>query len=636
MLDKLKKIVFNWVNLLGFFLAALCAFVHVPQYFEAYFPPLTPSPDVWWGLDTSWMLALNYTNINQAVWGVDFAYTYGPLSYLSTRIAWGTDGTALFLFDIFFFMNLFLMCFLSFKKSSNKLITAALIIAYILLLPGHVGPGTPLILMCFLVFWIRQSIDKPKYVYYLFQIILLYLLFFIKFNTGLIAFPLFYVGLIYNLICKKEKLYLLLIYAVAPVAIILLSCGYLNVDFVPYVKTAMEIVSGYNDIMYLGHDISIRKIALFIGFATVLILIHKLIVERKTKTDLWKNLAILALYGIPVFVLYKQSFVRGVEPYFFIFSILLILAVQDLHFTNYKRYSALIVLAVIFFSCKMVYFTPEIQGRTTFETTSKLDKYYLIGMKNFTATSGLHIIPNSNQLPASVKEKIGSNSVDIYPWNAQLLLENELKFKARPVFQSYAAYTPYLEELNFNHYNEPSKAPEFVLYEYLAIDQRYPLFDEPKVNLCLLKNYTPVEMFDFQTRKFLLLQKRKDFRPIKLEKTKEYAMMMDSPLVPQEGIYYEVGVYHSLKGRIASIIDHGPPINLEVISKGPIPFRTGKKLLETGLFSDKNITKTEDFYALYNSDSIKKLETIKGYQFRPQNNSMYKDKIRITEYKIIQ
>ena len=191
--------------------------------------------------------------------------------------------------------------------------------------------------------------------------------------------------------------------------------------------------------------------------------------------------------------------------------------------------------------------------------------------------------------------------------------------------------------MNFNHYNSYAKAPEFVVYEYLAMDERYPLFDEPKVNLCLLKNYSPVELFDFQDRKFILLQKHIDFKPIKLEKTKEYAMYIDSPIVPKQDVYYQIGVYNSTIGSIMSIINHAPKINIEIHSiNTPIQYRTGKKLLETGLFLDKNITSTEDFYSLFFKESSVKLAPIKFLSLKPSNTLFFTDKIRITEYKITQ
>lgn len=632
MVEKLKVFFGNKLNWLGFILALTCAFIHLPRYFEVYFPPLTPSPDVWWGLDLSWILTLSYVNIKGLIFGTDFAFTYGPLSYLSTRLGWGTSGNNLILFDIFFYLNLFLVYFISFTKSRNKIITALLIIGYTLLIPVHIGSSMALILLVLLVFWIRQSINKPKLIYYLFQIILLFLLFFIKFNTGLIAFPLFFVGLLYNLISKKEKFYWLLLYAITPIIIIITASGFLNVDLVNYVKTALEIISGYNDLMYLDHKLSRRLLALFVVFSTLFILGHKVFAERKN--NFIKNAAIFIIYGIPIFVLYKSGFVRGLETEFFIFSTLLILSVQDLHFDNCKKYSSVLIVICILSSFWVVYGDNE--TKMSFETTNKIDKYYLQGIKDFTPISGLHITPSPNLFPISVIQKIGASTVDIYPWNAQLLFENKLNFSPRPVFQAYTAYTKVLEEMNFNHYNSSAKAPEFVVYEFLGIDERYPLFDEPKVNLCLLKNYSPVELFDFQNRKFILLQKRKDFRPIKFEKTKEYAMMANSPLAPKQDVYYEIGVYNSITGKIMSVIDHAPEIKLEIKTNSSTEYRTGIKLLESGLFLEQKINKTEDFYSLFFSDSLAKLEKVKFYNFKPKNSSYFTDKIKITEYKIMQ
>ena len=632
MIEKAKHFFGNKINWLGLLLALSCAFIHLPRFFDGYFTPLIPSLDIWWGLDTSWILALDYANIKQLTWGTDFAFTYGPLANFSTRIGWGSNGNGLILFDIFFYLNLFLIYFISFTKSKNKIITALLIIGYTLLIPVFIGPPIALLLLIFLVFWIRMSIDKPKIIYYIFQTILLFLLVFIKFNTGLIAFPLFFVGLLYNLISKKEKFYWLLLYTLTPIITIGVSCRYLNVDFIPYLKSALEIISGYNDVMYLDHKFARRLLALFVVFSTLFILGHKVYVERKT--NLVKTTVIFILYSIPIFVLYKSGFVRGMETDFFIYSIPLILVVRDLHFENYKKYSSIIVLICLLSSFGIVYF--DNGTKMPFETTNKVDKYYLVGIKDYTPISGLQLFPNDNQIPNSVKGKIGVSTVDIYPWNAQLLFENKLNFLPRPVFQSYTAYTVYLEEMNFNHYNSCAKAPEFVIYEYLAIDERYPLFDEPKVNLCLIKNYSPVELFDFQNRKFILLQKRKDFRPIKLEKSKEYAMMVDSPLAPMKDVYYEVGVCNSLLGKAVSIVDHAPTISLEIKTETSNLYRTGKKLLESGLFLEQKINKTEDFYSLFFSDSLAKLEKVKFYNFKLKDEGYFTDKIRITEYKITQ
>lgn len=630
--DKITSFFKNRTNIIGIILALSCTFIHIPRYFDGYFPPLTPSPEPWWGLDMSWIITLNYVNLKQMVWGTDFAFTYGPLANFSTRTGWGTSGNGMILFDIFFYLNLFLIYFISFTKSSKKIVTALLIIGYTLLIPVFIGPPISLLLLIFLVFWVRLSIDNPRAIYYVFQAILLYLLFFIKFNTGLVAFPLFIIGLGYNCIAKKAKIYWLLLYFSAPIILILVACGYLNVAFSDYVKTAMEMVSGYNDIMYLEHDTGRRVLAIFVGLSTVFVLVHKLIAERKNGYA--RNGAILLLYSIPIFVFYKSGFTRGLETDFFIYSVPLILVIRDLHFENYKKYSGIVVVACLLSSFGIVYF--DNGTKMPFETVNKLDKYYLIGIKDYTPVSGLHIFPNDNQIPVSVKAKINTATVDIYPWNSQLLFENKLNFLPRPVFQSYAAYTKVLEDMNFSHYNSKEKAPEFVIYEYLSFDLRYPLFDEPKVNLCLLKNYSPLEIFDFQNRKFVLLKKRDDFKPIKLEKAREYEMEIGASLAPAKDIYYEVGVSNSIVGKFVSVIDHAPEMTMEIKSNSSSEYRTGKKLLESGLFLEKKINKTEDFYSLFFADSLAKMESVEFYKFKPKSPSLFKDKIKITEYKITQ
>jgi hypothetical protein len=190
--------------------------------------------------------------------------------------------------------------------------------------------------------------------------------------------------------------------------------------------------------------------------------------------------------------------------------------------------------------------------------------------------------------------------------------------------------------LDFEHYNNYATAPEFVVYEFASIDERYPLFDESRVNLALFKNYEAAELFEIDGRKVLLLQKKKEFKPITFEKTNEYAMLLNSPLVPKKDSYYEIGIYNSMTGKIASLFNHSPEIRLEINLKsgGVINYRTSKLLLEIGLFSDKYFSETKSFKS--NFDLVNDNQEVKYYNFKPLNPSSFKDKIRITEYKIKQ
>ena len=351
------------------------------------------------------------------------------------------------------------------------------------------------------------------------------------------------------------------------------------------------------------------------------------------KTNRIKNIIILFIYGLPLFVFYKSGFVRGMESDYFIYVSLIILVIKDLHFDNFKKYSSILVLVCLSISIYFIY----IYQKTPIPIKDKLDKYYFSAIKGYKPTLKMSPIPDANKLPQEVLQKVGKSTVDVYPWNIQMLIENNLNYSPRPVIQAYTAYTPYLEEMNFNHYNS-TKAPQFILYDYTTIDYRYPLFDESKVNLCIIKNYEIAFYFDYQGRKVILFEKRKDFRPLKLVKSDEYAMVSDSPIKPKEGIFYEVGIYNSFIGKVCSIFNNAPELKLEIVAGNSYQreYHTGKSLLETGLFLDKNIVDTNDFQKLFNKDSIQTLLSVKGYHIKFKNQINFKDKIRITEYKITQ
>ena len=180
-MDIIKNIFKDKINVLSFFIAFLGAFMLIPNYFEADIMPLPLANDMWMSLDPSWGIALNYVKLKNLTWGTDVAFTYGPLALFCTRAGWGENKFTFLLFDLFIFLNFFSLFYISLKKSFNKVITALILIAFCLLAPLWLGSSNSLILMAFLIFWIRISLDEPKPIYYFFQIAIITLVFFIKF-----------------------------------------------------------------------------------------------------------------------------------------------------------------------------------------------------------------------------------------------------------------------------------------------------------------------------------------------------------------------------------------------------------------------------------------------------------------------
>ena len=67
-------------------------------------------------------------------------------------------------------------------------------------------------------------------------------------------------------------------------------------------------------------------------------------------------------------------------------------------------------------------------------------------------------------------------SVEVYPWDVWLPLIHDLPYRPRPVFQSYAAFTTKLSEMNARHLI--SAKPETLLFQVKTIDGRLPTVDD--------------------------------------------------------------------------------------------------------------------------------------------------------------
>ncbi len=632
MSHSFKANYFKKNSIIGIVISVIASYFLFPSNFEMAIYPIQPSDYLWASLDPSWVSGLNYMSIKNLIWGKDVIFTLGPLSYLTTRVGWGHDKTGFILFDLFCFINFIIIFLSSYLKSKNKIITSVFILAIAIVLPPYLGSLYAFILLSFLLFWIKVSLDTRNHIAYLFQTIILVLLFYIKFNTGLISFVLFFSVIIYKLIFKKEKPFFLVLYGLLPLIVIYFTAIPLNVDIINYIKYATYIVSGYNDIMYIERAFSDRHLFAIIGLMIPIgILFYKIIKDEKTA---WaRNIFLFFLFSVSGYVLFKQSFVRADDGHmreFYYCILLMVFCVTDFHLRleNKYKYGMLIALVGIsfFFVNKM-----DANAFSFKEKTAKTG--YVDGLKKFTPTSGFKLFPNTNQLPDNIKNAISNSTIDTYPWNTQLLLENKLNFTPRPVFQSYCVFTPELEESNYEYYIS-TKAPKFVLYDFGSIDNRYPLFDEPKLNLLFTSNYTCKDTLILNNRQNLLLEKTND-KKIKLVQTKEYAMYLDSPLIPKEGVYYKVFLYRNLVGDFVSLINHAPEISLAVVTNDgkSTHYKTSKGLLETGLFGIQHITTTKDFKDLMEKKNNEQ-RTILAYYFKPKTASLFKEKIRIKEYKI--
>jgi hypothetical protein len=94
---------------------------------------------------------------------------------------------------------------------------------------------------------------------------------------------------------------------------------------------------------------------------------------------------------------------------------------------------------------------------------------------------------DADKVPNDVRAALAQGSVDVWPWEANVAFANDLDWRPEPVFQTYAAYTPTLDNLNARYVRD--RGADRILFSWLAIDGRYPLWDQPAAFRELLCNY---------------------------------------------------------------------------------------------------------------------------------------------------
>ena len=103
-------------------------------------------------------------------------------------------------------------------------------------------------------------------------------------------------------------------------------------------------------------------------------------------------------------------------------------------------------------------------------------------------------------LPASMRTRIGSAAVDVYPWEIAYVPANTLVWANRPLPASFNAYTASLDRLNAAFF-ESARRPPYLLWHapssgpgpLWSIDERYLLWDEPRTVRTILDRYDLVE-----------------------------------------------------------------------------------------------------------------------------------------------
>lgn len=447
-----------------------------------------------WDIDSSWKQALNLAYKEKLIYGTEIMYTYGPLGFLTTRLADYVPKYPTIILNLFILVAGCHFTYLVISKLKNKILILIFLFSNILF-DFSLFYVDAILIFFYSIFYAFLYLKEKKVIYNILPGILCGICLFIKLNTGIIAGFFLFSYSLFLILFKKESY--AAIYSLGTFCLVISFFSLtLPIDLLEYVKNSASIIDGYNDAMSAMFG-NIWLIPFFsILFCFTYLLCKGVPDFFKSKT----NLFLAFSFAIITYVIFKQSFVRADTHTRLFYSMVIPLFSLFYLFLNSIRFDlAFKSLIVPIFIISMVGF----EHSTIYYAVRKLVKG---PWELKSSTVPLISSEEACRLPSNIKDKIGGSTVDVLGSAVSYIFYNNLKYKPRPVFQSYVAYNESLMNMNYERFIGNS-GPEFLLYHFGSIDDRHPFWDEPKIYDAIFINYEIIDTFRSNQNKLFLFSR---------------------------------------------------------------------------------------------------------------------------------
>lgn len=608
--------------------AALMALLMLPVTFAASLVLVDHGP-TWLGLDDSARMALNWAWKAHVNWGHDIIYTYGPLSFLSTKVGWGIPAVVFVLFDLFVVLNFFFIFRDIILKSGNRIVGLLAVFLIAVTIPPFYGSGLAWAFTIFIYFWMYRCYLSPRPWQLGMLVLLIAIAFYLKLNTGLftIIFLLGYLGLM--LYVKRISWRRALLTVAALTVLLIVGALCFNVSLPAYVKGAVEVMKGYNDLLYLYQDHPMeeaRVLALFWIMSGIMALGLLLCLRRKD----WVAAYLLLISIGYLYLLKKQGLFRNDLQHigeFFSYAPLVWFGGACLLIWKERRIWIVGVVCVFTVVCLAFNSTeqPLLPMWQKVEARFTVIPDYLKGLAAYDGEAYARQ-QDKRVLPPRVLQRIGSATADVFPWDANYIIQNKLNYHPRPCFQTFQANSDYLQQVNYRFYEQ--RGPAFVIYDYDGIDNAYPFNDAPTLNLFLAGNYNVADTFTSNDRWRILLQRLPQTKAVTFAPAATQEVSLNEPIAIKAN-FMKLSVAYTLKGKARAFWNRPAPLQLayQRADGSWVEHKTSTELLKTGVYAGYLIQSNHDFarFVAHDTAGMEKIQAIKVVG-DPQH---YKDKIKV-------
>jgi hypothetical protein len=254
-------------------------------------------------------------------------------------------------------------------------------------------------------------------------------------------------------------------------------------DFPSFIISMKDVILGYSDAMSLfGSKLEIL-IYLLVSLL-ILVLVWASFTKSKTRLFIITGIVITLFFG------FKAAFIRHDGHAMIGVSVLLGVCFLLYMFRGGVSVFLSLLLAMVIYIGVVEHYTktptfvlgkdfvsrivrlPEDSANLLFNHKA-LERRYEIALENIRR---MHSLPDI------------TGNVDIISFRQSILIAGGLRYRPRPIIQSYSAYTPELMEKNANFLRGP-RAPENIFFSVEPIDGRLAALEDSRLWLMLIDRY---------------------------------------------------------------------------------------------------------------------------------------------------
>jgi hypothetical protein len=355
-----------------------------------------------------------------------------------------------------------------------------------------------------------------------------------------------------------------------------------SIEGIPgYFRSLFEITAGYTPAMSWFLETGVAHPTLQLGIAVAMVAATGVLLLATLRRRDWSGFRLLLLTSPLLFFVFKNSFVRFSEPRALAFWALVavlqsLVLVRAIAATGTNRSATTSIASVTVLACVALVggFAASIGGlpdTQNFAFPKNLPGYdhaaSLFVRPDLRVAEEAQVISalrDAYPLPPDVIDELRNGTVDVVPFDLQLVFAYGFQWDPQPVLQSYSAYRPYLDHFDAQHYLGPG-APRFVVYDPTkTIDGRYPLFDEPETYRVLFARYRVLERIS----DLIVLERRPDAPlPTERQLSKVTGPLGEWIAVPPHGdqrLFGRVEVDYSLLGLALHVLHRPPELHIRI------------------------------------------------------------------------